>query len=136
MVIFEKSPASAVFRPVTASGPVRNTSPMCDKSKIPTASRTALCSVISEVYFSGIFQPLKSVKLAPSASWVSNNGVVFSVMISLLIQLEGFWWRAGADQIPVAASLIDTRYRSEVFIYLQFRYRESCLFYRVGPIPI
>src|SRR5699024_11594730 len=107
-----------------------------ERSKMPTASRTALCSVISEVYFSGIFQPLKSVKLAPSASWGSNNGVAFSVMISILIQLEGFWWLAGADQIPVAACLIDTRYRSEEFIYLQFGYRQSCLFYRVGPMTI
>src|SRR5699024_666365 len=103
---------------------------------MPTASCSALCSVISEVYFSGIFQPLKSVKLAPSASWVPNNGVVFIVMISLLILFEGFCCRAGADQIPVAACLVESRYRSEVFIYLQFRYRESCLFYRVGPIPI
>src|SRR5699024_6419854 len=124
-VILEKSPASAVLSPLTASGPVTNTSPLWERSKMPTASRTAWGSGISEVYFSGLFQPLKSVKLAPSASWVSNKGVVFSVMISLLMQLEGFWWRAGADQIPVAASLIDPRYRSEVFIYLQFRYRKA-----------
>src|SRR5699024_1251121 len=115
---------------------VTNTSPIWERSKMPTASRTALCSVISEVYFSGIFQPLKSVKLAPSASWVSNNGVGFSVMISLLIQLEGFWWRAGADQTPVAASPIHPRCRREVLLYLRLRYRDSCLFYRVGPIAL
>src|SRR5699024_5965236 len=136
MVIFEKSPARAVLSPLTASGPLTKISPMCERSKIPTASRTVLCSVISEKYFTGMFQPLKSVKLAPSASCASNNAVVFNVMCRLLVDFERFRWWARADQVAVATGLINTRNRGEVFVHPQCRNRERGLFYRVRTVPI
>src|SRR5699024_9916864 len=105
------------------------------RSKIPTASRTALCSEISEKYFSGMFQPLKSVKLAPSASCASNNAVVFNVMCRLLADFERFRWWARADQVSIAAGVSNMRNRGEVFGHPRSRNRELALFYRVRTDP-
>ena len=46
-------------------------SPMCDRSKRPALRRTARCSSMMPVYWTGISQPAKSMRRAPSARWVS-----------------------------------------------------------------
>ncbi len=41
--------------------------PMCETSNSPAALRTASCSAMTEVYWTGISQPAKSTNRAPSA---------------------------------------------------------------------
>ena len=54
-----------------APGPATVAFPRCETSKMPTASRTAACSLSTPpplaVYSIGISQPPKSASLAPSA---------------------------------------------------------------------
>ena len=57
-----------------ASGPVTRISPMWERSNRPAEVRTALCSASSEPYFRGMFQPPKSVNVAPAASWTGCSG--------------------------------------------------------------
>ena len=61
-----------------APGPVKSISPMCETSKMPTASRTALCSARMPSYWSGMCQPPKSTILAPRATCRSWSGVRFN----------------------------------------------------------
>src|SRR6266404_324227 len=46
-------------------------------SKIPAALRTARCSSIILVYWTGISQPPNSMSLAPSFWWAEKSGVRF-----------------------------------------------------------
>src|SRR6478752_7581173 len=60
-----------------APGPVTITLPRWLTSKMPTDSRTAVCSLTTpEGYSSGIDQPPNSANLAPSAMWRSCSGEV------------------------------------------------------------
>ncbi len=85
-------PASAVFRKVAASGPSTQTSPMWERSKRPAVARTALCSANSEPYFSGMSQPPKSVKDAPSSACWACREVFFGSLIKLpFVGLKNEW---------------------------------------------
>ena len=61
----------------TARGPRKMTSPMCETSKMPAASRTALCSSRMPEYWTGIAQPPKSITFAPRALCRPYRGVCF-----------------------------------------------------------
>ncbi len=71
----ESLPASAQSRYSPAASPETKNSAMWEMSNRPAAVRTAWCSARSEVYRTGMAQPPKSVKDAPSASWRSRRAV-------------------------------------------------------------
>src|SRR6185312_16430321 len=143
-------PASAAFRNVAASGPSTQTSPMWERSNSPAASRTAWCSASSEPYFSGMSQPPKSVKFAPSASCSPCRGVCFGVVVVSVLTgsppfvgfrgsgsvLECLGGRAGADQVPVASGTVDATHRGEVLVLAQARHREGALLAGVLAVPV
>ena len=52
-------------------GPSNSNRPMCETSKTPQSSRTALCSGITPSYCTGISQPANGTMRAPSATWRS-----------------------------------------------------------------
>ena len=54
-----------------ACGPSNSISPMCETSKTPQSSRTALCSGMTPSYCTGISQPANGTMRAPSATWRS-----------------------------------------------------------------
>ena len=86
-------------RYAAASGPVTSTSPMWERSKTPTASRTARCSSSSLSYFSGMSQPPKSVNFAPRVSWTGCSAVclMFSDMVqSSLSELSAVMSKASS----------------------------------------
>src|SRR5688500_1037076 len=57
-------------------GPRRYASPMCETSNSPTASRTALCSlIVPGAYCTGMSQPPKSMSRAPSSLCTDQSGV-------------------------------------------------------------
>ncbi len=63
-----------------APGPDTMALPRWLTSKMPTASRTAVCSFTTPVAYSrGIDQPPNSANFAPSASWRSWRGDCWSV---------------------------------------------------------
>src|SRR5699024_3715729 len=110
-----------------ASGPLTQISPICERSNMPTALRTAWCSSSSLPYFSGIFQGPKAVKDAPSFSCSACSGDCRSsdIDLSLLggigvgIEVECLWRWAGAHQVAVAVSFIQAAYRWEVLVQTQ-----------------
>src|SRR5690606_8887519 len=114
---------------------------MCERSNRPAVERTALCSASSEPYFSGMSQPPKSVKLAPSSSCCACSAVclsawVVSVISNSSLVFEGFRSRAGADQVAVATGAVDAAHGWEVLVELQGRYREGSLFDGVLAVPV
>ena len=73
--ILPRSLVSVALTYAAAPGPTTIALPRWETSKMPTASRTAVCSLITpEGYSSGIDQPPNSASLAPSASWRSCSG--------------------------------------------------------------
>lgn len=58
-----------------AEGPEIMNCPMWEISKIPQDWRTALCSSIIPVYWTGIFQPAKGTILAPNSTCLGSKGV-------------------------------------------------------------
>src|SRR5688500_7665542 len=73
--ILPRSLVSVSLTYAAAPGPTTIALPRWETSKMPTASRTAVCSLITpEGYSSGIDQPPNSASLAPSASWRSWSG--------------------------------------------------------------
>ena len=51
-----------------ASGPATSISPMCETSKIPASSRTAVCSARIESNSTGMSHPPNSVNVAPRSA--------------------------------------------------------------------
>jgi hypothetical protein len=74
-VTIEYFASRAKSRNAAASAPVTRTSPMWERSKMPADSRTARCSASSDPYLSGMSQPPKSVKEAPSCACRSWRAV-------------------------------------------------------------
>src|SRR5688500_16448366 len=73
--ILPRSLLSVALTYAAAPGPTTIALPRCETSKMPTLSRTAVCSLITpEGYSSGIDQPPNSASLAPSASWRACRG--------------------------------------------------------------
>src|SRR5439155_17307334 len=63
----------------SASGPRKNTRPMCDRSNRPHAVRTARCSARMPVgYWTGMSQPAKSTMRAPRRRCSAFSGVASS----------------------------------------------------------
>src|SRR5215213_5990201 len=62
-----------------ALGPSTSSSPMCETSKTPQSARTARCSGMTPSYCTGISQPAKGTRRAPSARCRSCSGVWRSV---------------------------------------------------------
>src|SRR5918911_3297703 len=92
--IFVTSLESRRWRSRSASGPLVSISPMCETSKIPARSRTAVCSArMPAGYWTGISQPAKGTSRAPAATWRSCNGVRLSVSAPAAI---------GAPTLPAA----------------------------------
>ena len=58
-----------------ARGPSTSISPMCETSKAPQSSRTAMCSGMTPSYCTGISQPANGTMRAPSSTWCSYSGV-------------------------------------------------------------
>ena len=63
------------FSHAAAFGPDTVNWPMWEMSKMPQASRTALCSSRMPVYCTGMFQPEKGTILAPSSMCLAARGV-------------------------------------------------------------
>src|SRR3954470_4206664 len=87
-------------RNASAPGPSVWISPMWLTSKIPTRSRTALCSSRMPAYCTGISQPANGTSRAPAATWRSWRGVRFSVsvpedigVLTLAVGSGGAPWR-------------------------------------------
>src|SRR5918994_7134829 len=72
---FERTP----WRNSWAFGPSTSSSPMCETSKTPASLRTARCSGMTPSYCTGISQPAKGTRRAPSATCRSWIGVRRSV---------------------------------------------------------
>src|SRR5829696_2192098 len=72
---FERTP----WRNSCAFGPSTSSSPMCETSKTPASARTARCSGMTPSYCTGISQPAKGTRRAPSATCRSWSGVRRSV---------------------------------------------------------
>ena len=73
--ILRRSLLSVALTYAAAPGPVTITLPRWLTSKMPTASRTAVCSLTTpEGYSSGIDQPPNSANFAPSATCRSWSG--------------------------------------------------------------
>src|SRR5687768_159811 len=73
--ILPRSLESVALTYAAAPGPTTIALPRWETSKIPTASRTAVCSLITPAgYSSGIDQPPNSASFAPRASWRSCSG--------------------------------------------------------------
>lgn len=47
---------------------------MWEMSNTPTLVRTAVCSSMIEVYWTGIFHPAKGTRRAPNARWALSSG--------------------------------------------------------------
>ena len=72
---WRRSLVSVALTKSAAPGPLTIALPRWLTSKMPTASRTAVCSLTTpEGYSSGIDQPPNSANFAPSATWRSCSG--------------------------------------------------------------
>src|SRR4029453_17783887 len=75
--ILPRSLLSVALTYAAAPGPTTIALPRCETSKMPTLSRTAVCSLTTpEGYSSGIDQPPNSANLAPGAPWRWWSGEV------------------------------------------------------------
>ena len=50
---------------------------MWEISKMPALVRTAVCSSMIDEYWTGMFQPAKGTRRAPSARWALSSGECF-----------------------------------------------------------
>src|ERR1039457_5047712 len=66
---------SKPFSTRSAFGPATRNSPMCEMSKSPTRSRTAVCSARMPEYCTGISQPPNGTIFPPASRCEAYNGV-------------------------------------------------------------
>src|SRR6187397_2553819 len=60
---------------------------MWPRSNRPARFRTALCSAMMPVYWTGISQPAKGTIFAPSATWRSKSGVRLNLSSATVLPL-------------------------------------------------
>ena len=95
--ILRRSLLSVALTYAAAPGPLTSALPRWLTSKIPTASRTAVCSLTTpEGYSSGIDQPPNSANFAPRAACRSCSGD----------------WRSDAESVPCVAHATRTYRRA------------------------